>query len=75
MEWNKCRVSGQLTAVGKSAQYFIYEGAWFYLKWVEVDVHGPQISEEFTFNSLEEAKQYALEYDNNIATSRPPMIR
>ena len=67
MNFNKCKISGQLVAQGDKGQYWIDCGAWVYLKISGVNELGPFVdklaNKTCVYNNIEEAKQAAEDYD------------
>ncbi len=64
IEFEQCDVSGQLFCNAKRGQYWIDGGAWSGLCIVSVDKAGPNIKKLGVFNTADDAKKYADDYDN-----------
>jgi len=64
LEWEECDKSGRLIANGDIGQYWIDEQAWTYLTLVTTDFAGINQEKIGTFNTVDDAKEYAEAYDS-----------
>lgn len=63
LEFIECEQSGHLKADGAKGQYWVFDMAWKYVELVNPTPAGPAIEKLGAFRDLEDAKQFAAEFD------------